>query len=295
MLDRLVDQTRPPDHLLVVDNSPSEEIRAIIESRDGALEMEYLAAPENLGPAGGIALGMERLVQLGEDQDWVVLLDDDNPPRSSTELEDLFGFAQTMLAKNPRTGGVGVVGGLLDRRRGRLIRVPDEQLEGAVPVDHIPGNNLPFYRIEVIRQVGTFRSELFFGFEELEYGLRLNESGFAIYAHGRLWRDIRALKGRLGKSKRPSYRVQEPDWRRYYSLRNLVFILRAHQLERTALRVILGGALAKPLVNLPIHPVLSVRNLAVNWRAVRDGWLGRMGRTVEPDSSVPRLRTAVWR
>jgi len=46
--------------------------------------------------------------------------------------------------------------------------------------------------------------------------------------------------------------------------------------------------LGKPLANLVISPRAAVHHLALNWRACRDGWSGRMGRVVEPDATSKR-------
>jgi hypothetical protein len=75
-----------------------------------------------------------------------------------------------------------------------------------------------------------------------------------------------------------------PGWRRYYSLRNLIYLLRQHGHTLTALRVTILRGVAKPLLNLPLRPVLGLRHLRSNLRAARDGWTGRLGRQVSPDN-----------
>jgi glycosyltransferase involved in cell wall biosynthesis len=291
MLQRLVDQDRPLDRLVVVDNSPLPETRALVESaaRNGDL-IDYVPMPENLGPGGGVAEGMERILEFAEDRDWIVVLDDDDPPYSTSALGELVHFGQAMLDRDPATGGVGLVGARFDWKRGILMRPRDDELTGPMLVDAIGGNSLPMFAVRAIREVGPFPRNFFFGFDDLEQGLRLRKAGYSVYADGLRWRERRASAGRLGLDIRPSLGLSPVGWRRYYSLRNAIYILRSNGRRRSALRVTLIRGLAKPLANLPVSPGQAVRQLRMNWRACRDAWTGRMGRTVEPDSGYELLQ-----
>ena len=291
-LARLAGQSRRLDRLVVVDNHPTPETRELVRATAPAqAPSEYVAAPENLGPAGGIALGVLAIDRFAADQDWIVLLDDDNPPSTGSLLEELEGFSERMRGQDPATGAVGLVGARFDPGAGRLRRVPDTELVDGVAVDYVGGGQFPFYRVEAVRAVGNFREDLFFGFDDLEYGLRLRAAGYAIYGHGALWREERRRQGRLGLSLRPAAGVSEPSWRRYYSLRNLIAILRSSGNARGALRVTVVTGLAVPALNLVRRPRLAARNLGLNARACLHAWTGRMGRTVEPAQphAVPDL------
>jgi glycosyltransferase involved in cell wall biosynthesis len=273
-------QTRPFDRLVVVDNSPDAENERAV--RDLVRGSEYVAAPENLGPAGGIALGMRRVLADASDRDWVMTLDDDDPLPEPGTVAMLAAFAAESQARDPATGGVGRTGARFDRRVGRIVRVPDDELHGAVPVDCIGGNQCPLYSVRVLRAVGPPRTELFFGLEELELGLRLHDAGYSLYAHGPTWHDGREQGGRLLLQPSPARSLGDATWRRYYSLRNLVWILRAIDRPRSALRVTAVAGMAKPLANLPVNPRAAYGHLRLNLAACRDAWTNRMGRTVEP-------------
>jgi hypothetical protein len=283
MLQRLAEQQRPQDLLLVVDNSPTPEAERLVDRhRARGLLAEYVPAPENLGPAGAVALAMRRLLETADDDDWIILLDDGDPPEPG-QLTELLEFADRMRRQDPRLGAVGGVGAWFDWRRGRIVRIPDQRLDGPVRVDYIGSGQLPLYRVRAVRAVGPFKAELFFGFEELEYGLRLRAAGWSLYVDGDRWREGRGIVGRLDVTGKPSARLPEPTWRHYYGLRNLIHILLAARRRGAAIRVTLLVGLAKPLVNAPRHPGRTVRRLLLNWRACRDGWRGRLGRTVEPN------------
>ncbi len=281
-LEAITGQTLPLDHLIVVDNSPSPDTREIV--RDLAPDAEYVPAPENLGPAGGIALGMERLLEMADDQDWILTLDDDDPPPSPTLFAELHEFALDLSHRDRHLGGIGLEGVRFDRRRGRIIWVPDDELHGAVPVDSIGGRDYPRYRAGAIRAIGPMRKDLFFGFEELEFGLRLRDAGYSLYAPGPLWYASREADGRLGMRFVPSRSLGYLTWRRYYSLRNLVAVLRDSGATMAAIRVTLVVGIAKPLANLVREPRRALHHLWLNVRACRDAWTRRMGRTIEPPS-----------
>lgn len=283
-LSRLRDQSRPLDHLIVVDNEGSAETEAVVRRIGGPTE--YLAPGENMGFAGGVAAGMRRALEFADDHDWLVLLDDDDPPRFENAIESLSAFARAMRRTDPRTAAVGLSGGWFDWRRGRMRRVPDDELAGAVPVDHVAGNSLPFFLAGVVREMGPFSDDIFFGYSELEYGLRLWTSGHTLYAHGDLWLEARRSADRLNHQFKPSARLGTLTWRDYYSLRNLIFILRRFGHPGTALRVTIVHGVGKPLVNVPVAPREAFRHLRVNVRAIRDAWTGRMGRRVDPDGSL---------
>jgi glycosyltransferase involved in cell wall biosynthesis len=281
-LTKIDDQTRPLDDLLVVDNAADAETESIVRTVGGHPDPEYLPMEENLGFAGGVGAGMDRMLVDASDEDWMVVFDDDDPPPFPTVLQELERFAIEMLRRDTRTAAVGIHGARFDWRRGRIVRVADHELRGAVAVDYVGGNSVPLFRAGAVRDVGPFSHAIFFGLSEVEHGLRLRAAGYSIYAHGDLWRRERSMVGRMGVSGRPSIRLSAVNWRQYYGLRNLIHILRQHGRTATALRVTLVTGLGKPLANLPLSPGRAVRLLRLNWRATRDGWTGRMGRTVEP-------------
>lgn len=276
----------------MVDNGSDREVAELIATLGTGDRITYVDAGENLGPAGGYALGISRVLEQADDHDWVFLLDDDDPPFFDDAIEKAANFAQSVFAQDPSVAAVGISGGRFDFGRGLVRRIGDDDIFGVVTVDHITGGGLPAYRVAAIKAVGPPLHELFFGFEELEFGLRLRKAGFSLYADGEEWRrrkDVKRERGLLPpeevsarRAEATSWRVTTPSWRRYYSLRNLIFILRRHGRSWTAVKVGLSRGIAKPLFNIPFSPRLALSSLRWNTRALIDGWLGRMGRTVLP-------------
>jgi GT2 family glycosyltransferase len=285
MLQRLADQDRTVDTLVVVDNDSDEsarhEVEALQHSNGGRPAVTYVAAGANLGPAGGIALGMRHVLERAADDDWVLPLDDDNPPTTPDLIAELEQFGARLRADYPNLGAVGLCGARFVPERARSVRVTDDELVEVVRSDWIGSGMFPLYSVRAMRAVGVFDERLFFGFDDLDYGLRLSAAGFPLFAHGEMWHRQRRTYGRLDLDGDPSRRLAAPTWRRYYSLRNLIYILRKQGHRQGAARLAARG-LGKPAYNLPRHPVLAARHLALNIRAIADAYRGRMGLTVTP-------------
>lgn len=276
-LDVLRGQTIRLDRLVVVDNEASEKVASLaVGASDVAAEVTYLPMPDNAGPAGAIAAGMTEILRTAGDDAWMFLFDDDDPPVRENTLEAIADVAADVVATRSDCGAVGAWGARLDRRTGRLRFAIDTE---PVEVDYVSGNSLPLYRVGAIRRVGVGTAELFFGFDDLELGLRLQAGGYTVWSAG-----LVAAHG-LGERARPgrvSGRVEQPTWRRFYSLRNLVWILRHYGLVVPAVVRSVTAGLLKPLANVFVDPRTSLAALGQNARALRAAWGGQLGRTVEP-------------
>lgn len=71
-LDHVDRQSRPPDHVLVVDCASTDDTPAMLAHRDG---IEVLRLNENLGGAGGFAEGIR--AAHARNYEWLWLMDDD--------------------------------------------------------------------------------------------------------------------------------------------------------------------------------------------------------------------------
>lgn len=271
----LTEQTRPLTSLLVVDNDDDPAIRRLVESARPAACVDYLGLPDNPGPAGGIAAGIATVLERAEDDEWIVLLDDDDPPPRDTTLEALATSTATLAATRSDLGGVGLWGAGL-RRSGRLRAATGTSPE---PVAYLPGGACPHYRVGALREAGGPDPTLFFGFDDLDLGLALSRVGATLWSSG-LARDhgwTSMVEGRT-----TSAAVATPTWRRYYSLRNLVIVLRGDGRTTAALTMSLLAGVMKPLLNLPRRPRAGWRTLRLNATALRHGWTGRSGKHLDP-------------
>lgn len=85
----LAGQSRPLDHLVVVDNGDDPLVGELVDA--SPVPTTYLPSRRNLGGAGGFALGMLHALSLGAD--WVWCADDDGMPADGEVLATLLGCA----------------------------------------------------------------------------------------------------------------------------------------------------------------------------------------------------------
>lgn len=285
---RVLDQEGAPDEVMVIDNGRCEATRAVVRDLRGR-GVDYLDPGDNLGPAGASALGLEWA--LGRGHDWIYWCDDDDPPRT----HDTFARLRSLAARRetagpdgrPPVAAVAAVGARWDWRHGRLVRPSDDELAGPVEVDAIGGNSQLLLRAIAVREVGLPDPALFYGWEEIEYCLRLRRAGFRLLVDGDLMHRYRSLAGRLGATARPGATPRSALWRDYYAARNYVYLMRRRfgrpdLARREAVRAV--ARTARALGRGPGYALATARHQI---RGVADGYRERLGRTLEPRAKDP--------
>jgi rhamnopyranosyl-N-acetylglucosaminyl-diphospho-decaprenol beta-1,3/1,4-galactofuranosyltransferase len=219
-------QTRPPDHLVVVDNGPDKPARDIVQTCP--VPSTYLPSQRNLGGAGGFALGMLHALALGAD--WVWLGDDDGRPADDTVLATLLE-----TARQRRLAVVSPVVANIDHpellafplRRGLTWKRQREQLG----TDFLPGIasffNGALFRASALDVVGVPDYRLFFRGDEVDVHRRVVRSGLpfgtclrATYLHPDGTAEFKPMLGGRFHAQDP----QDPI-KRYYTYRNRGYLL----------------------------------------------------------------------
>jgi GT2 family glycosyltransferase len=273
-------QTQPPEHVLVVDNGDPAPTHEVIASCRG-LSLSHHPMGSNLGPAAAAAYALDRLH--GEGWEWMLWADDDDPPRFRETLEVLRRLAQR--ENDDTLGGVGAVGARFDWRLGRTVRLRDDQLVGSPEVDVVGGGHSLILHRRAVAAAGLPDERLFFGLEELEYCLRIRRAGLRLLVDGRLMHDHRRRAGRLGHTVRRSPVPpggEATSWRRYYTTRNYVFMMRETFGRPDLARREVARALVRSAAGFVRGPRPGLALARLQLRAVRDARGGRMGRTVSP-------------
>jgi GT2 family glycosyltransferase len=227
---------------------------------------------------------MEWVVDGAADDDWLVVIDDDDPPFDDDVLAGLWRLAAGGSVDD--VGAVGIIGSVFDRRSGRMRRLADDELAGVVDVDCIGSNQFPMYRVSAVRATGVFEPSLFWGYDDLDYGLRLRRAGFRMVIDGDLARRARTHFGHLDGGTATTGAKPSNAWRRYYTTRNLIRILRKHGLDQVAWRRATAGSVARSLRVAARDPGAAVPMLLGELRGVVDGWTDRTGRRVEPRAAT---------
>jgi GT2 family glycosyltransferase len=241
-VEAILGQTRPPELVLVVDNDAMA--RASLGERE---RLEILEPGENLGPAGGYALGFREALTRGATHVWAV--DDDNEPARDC-LERLVGARAE-------------------------VAVPFQRKPSG-PVGYPPSWNGPLFAAGAIRAVGFPREDLWYWAEDTEYATRLRLAG----------RRRTPVPDAEILHRNPAARTPGAPrgWELYYEVRNtLEYRLRIRRPTPRALWRAASVVVGKPVAILLTEP-RKLRSLSLWWRGVRDFLGHRMGRRVDPET-----------
>jgi rhamnopyranosyl-N-acetylglucosaminyl-diphospho-decaprenol beta-1,3/1,4-galactofuranosyltransferase len=219
-------QTRPPDHLVVVDNGPDDPARDIVESCP--VPSTYLASHRNLGGAGGFALGMLHALSMGAE--WVWCADDDGRPADENVLAVLLAEAEKRdLAEiSPVVSNIETPDRLaFPLRRGLTWKRSAAELG----TDFLPGIaslfNGALFRASALDVIGVPDYRLFFRGDEVEIHRRLSRSGLRFgtslkvaYLHPDGSDEFKPMLGGRLHAQDP-----ENEVKRYYTYRNRGYLL----------------------------------------------------------------------
>ncbi|MGV9666903.1 galactofuranosyltransferase GlfT1 [Nocardia niigatensis] len=173
----LCSQTRPIDHLIVVDNGNEAEVGELVKQQP--IETTYVGSEHNLGGAGGFALGMLHALTMGAD--WVWLADDDGRPEGPDVLATLFDCARRhdLVEVSPVVADIDDPDRLaFPLRRGVVWRRLRSELGDE---DFLPGIaslfNGALISAEAVDKIGVPDLRLFVRGDEVEVHRRLVRSG----------------------------------------------------------------------------------------------------------------------
>lgn len=274
-IKKIFDQNPSPQNVLIVDNSKSDQIQKVI-SRLEDLSVSFLSTGCNQGPAGAAKIGLQTLSDKGFD--WIYWGDDDDPPADSDVFKSLLEIAD----KNPEAGVVGKVGGKFIPFRARTRVFENSELSSVVEADYVTGGKQMIVSSKVVKAGVLPDPKLFFGFEELEFCLRVKDAGFKVLVDGEGISEARKKAGKSaknyrwkGKSIGDSTRIN----RQYYSVRNMLYILwsRGHFFGYLFF-------LLKNLIKIPVSirygTSYFIKFSKLTLIAIYHQWIGRYGQYI---------------
>lgn len=227
-LRALLEQSRPLDEIIVVDNASHDETPELLRKEFPTVTVLRLA--ENLGVGGGLSEGLEYAFRKGHN--WFWLFDQDSVA-APTALEELLKGLASVPAN---ADSIGILASLPVHRetgfehfgllwKNRFLSVPEERARQAVCMVDLVISSGSLVRREVVEHVGLPRPDFFIDFVDHEYNLRIRRHGYEIalvrdsilYHH---LGEVRIVGHRRG---RPRVRSFSATWRHYYMSRNEVF------------------------------------------------------------------------
>ncbi len=259
--------------LVVVDNGSSEEKRNRLRLAARELEFTLIENGDNLGIAAALNIGAKWAES--ERYRWVALFDQDStaPPT----------FIDTMLRayeSSPRRDRIGLlVPRYIDSRRGIPISAIYAK-DGSLEVAMTSGSLMP---ISVFSHEGCFEDSFFIGGVDYEYCLRLRSMGYSIeectdvvLMHAPAdFTECKVKGARLFSTSNYS------AGRRYYRERNTVWMIKKYWRRYPAFFAGMLSHSVKDGVKILLAETGKRRKVYYMALGVRDGLLGRMGKTVE--------------
>ncbi|MEZ4502010.1 MAG: glycosyltransferase [Dehalococcoidia bacterium] len=265
-IDALLAQTRPPDHIVLVENTPEPMMAGMYP----ASQVEAICTGENTGAAGGFSIGGDLALERGATH---VLYVDDDCVLERRCLEVLLTKAGAL--PDCALGAVvvspeGEIVWDLHRPDGSAYSSVDE-----LPDTVIPTRELAFHALlvpaEPLRRAGGPRTDLFFGGVDIEFSLRLAAGGLPLFYCPGALATHHAVNYRhfwfLGDRKVPT----GTPGHRYYVLRNRLLMWRLYRRD-SFLRGV-GVVTLRELVTMAFSPNRGLRTKLLA-RAVREAMIG---------------------
>lgn len=278
-IELLLNQSVRPSKILIVDNDPDGSARELLSEFNPEVVF-YSAVGYNSGPSGGTHHGLKTLFEEGEE--WVLWVDDDDPPSAPNQIETILNIIHN-YPEPSRIGMLGASGVLYKYSQCLIQRIPDHQLKGILQVDMVAGNQFPIVNRRVYEAGLLPDPVLFFGFEDLEYGLRIKQKGFEILVQGEEVERLRKHFKKFGKEKERGLKKNINHlWREYYSVRTIAYILRNNKSFFVACRFTLRNLL-KMIAGFKYGFQYGSRQALYLFHGLLDGFRRKMGLTLLPN------------
>ena len=183
----VLSQTRQPDFVVIVDNNSSDGTQAwLLDLASYYRHVRLMFLDRNYGGAGGFHYGIRQAYEQGAD--WIWTLDDDSIPNHDA-LEQLMAFLnKASSGDSPKIGFLASEVNWIDGNRHRM-NVPGAPGDWSSGHPRISGSTkvcaTTFVSMllgrSAVSQVGYPIKEFFLWFDDVEYSLRICDSGFTNY------------------------------------------------------------------------------------------------------------------
>lgn len=280
-IEALRAQTRPVDHILVVDNASTDGTLEMLSTEFSDLQIVPLG--NNQGGAGGFHEGV-RAATAGT-FDWVWLMDDDGRPAPDC-LAQLLAHRQESAAlvpvqQNSRGSlyGIGVW-------KGMDVNATEQIVQGEAPAEgeYIFAFVGPLISMRLVEQIGLPNKDFFIWYDDIEYALRimaLPESRIIVVPQAVFFHDYGGAAREVSFLGRRSLRTSQPAWKAYYSARNPLYIITRVRRRFSDFTTYVVHQTRFAVGEMMYEPDRWKR-VGYRLRGGWDGVFGRMGKRVSP-------------
>lgn len=276
------------DRIVIVDNSPSENndvLNICLASGTDFDQSSLIRLGDNLGVAVALNVGIKKAMGLGAD--FILLSDQDSLPEHQM-VHDLLRAYGTLTALGIRVGVIGPI--YTDLHTGLTypfqVQLPGHFFYGhQMPTQEVPhvealtlitsGSLIP---IQVVREVGLMRDDLFIDMVDCEWCHRARSKGYRLFGTG--WAK---MNQRMGEHQlhiwylRWRYESAYSPLRIYYRMRNFVALWKPDFIDwRWKVRSTWYGlGIVYAHVFFSTYPLETLKMFA---KGVWHGLRGKMGR-----------------
>lgn len=269
---KIFSQTFPPEKLLIVDNSPDDNTELMI-SKLKISNIQYLKVGNNSGPAGAAFLALKTLTEQG--YDYVYWGDDNDPPVNMHIFQRLINF----LESESNIGAIGTDGGFFYPNLAWTKNISNKEIIGLTDVDYIPGGFNFIINSKCVKEGILPTPKLFFGFEELDFCLKIKKAGYRVVIDGDFLLCLRKSMNNDSiyyRKKGVSFGRLSQLNRNYYSLRNMLFVLKSNKKKLGCVFLILKSLL-KIFFGFFYGYKYGIKNLRVIFLALFDFLANKFG------------------
>lgn len=293
VLKSLMQQTVPPTNIVVVNNNSNDgTVGYLSELSTSNNKIKVVNVTENIGGAGGFALGVEEALKT--DCDWISLSDDDaifdneyfaSINNKVSKYPDAVGFSGTSIDKN---------GNIQNELRAHVksnIQFQFMQVLSDKEYKKDTKYNLAtfvgiVYKRSLIERIGLPDSNFFIHYDDIEYSLRLKPNDYFVNIPDAI------IHHQSVSYANPSLEQQiKTYWRLYYDIRNEFVVTKKYTKHPILSWFYCFFKLMKKEVGLIIHPIRYSGYKLYLFNMYRDAYFdfkhNRLGRN---DKYLPGLK-----
>jgi rhamnopyranosyl-N-acetylglucosaminyl-diphospho-decaprenol beta-1,3/1,4-galactofuranosyltransferase len=264
-IEAALSQSRPPDHIVVVNNASTDDTRDYLNSLNNS-RFSSVHTSRNLGSAGGFRLAVDLAV--ANDYDAVWLFDDDGlPDPNALRALDIalqkhkLAMANSLVLSeiDPASLAFGLINETPGYRGPSIFTLAEaiSQARDGLLFDMANPFNGTLLSSSVVRAVGPIRSEMFIWGDEVEYVRRIISKGHRLATVIEARHHHPKSKTMIVKTPLGAMRVPNKE-RRIYFYRNRAFNSRRHfglrfclkEIMMTTLRNLSRGAIREAIITI---------------------------------------------
>jgi len=227
-IDALLEQRRPLEEIIVVDNASVDETSALLAARYP--HVTVLRMSENVGVGGALAAGLAYAAQ-EKKHDWIWMFDQDSVPAQAA-LEVMLQEVQGLEGEVNEIGILSTLAVNQDMEtssspwfwRDGFVKPSAELLAHPVLFSDLVITSGSMVRREVVATIGLPRADFFIDFVDYEYCLRARSHGYkiAVITRAKLFHEIGKARTVRFLGRRWLWSEHHP-FREYYKSRNLAY------------------------------------------------------------------------